>query len=107
VTAAIDALLIVMVLATWLGCAGFARLRGPLDRMHCVTFVAVTAGTALTLAAFLADGVSDRALKILVVTLLCLLSGAVNAHAIGRALLTRGTTEPGAVRDESETTEGG
>ena len=88
---AIEVLLALLVLAAWLGCAGFARLRAPLDRMHCVAFVNVTAGTALTIAAFVSDGVSDRALKVLLITGLSLLAGAAMSHATGRALLLRGS----------------
>jgi multicomponent Na+:H+ antiporter subunit G len=88
---AIEVLLALLVLAAWLGCAGFARLRAPLDRMHCVAFVNATAGTALTIAAFVSDGASDRALKVLLVTGISLLAGAAMSHATGRALLLRGS----------------
>lgn len=87
----LDGLLAVVVLAVWLGGAGFLRLRSPLDRMHCVAFVAATAGAALTAAAFVSDGVSDRALKILSFTVVSLLTGAATSHATGRALLLRGS----------------
>lgn len=87
----IDALLAIAVLAAWLGCAGFARLRAPLDRLHCVAFVNATAGAALTAAAFVADGPSIRAFKILLVAGISLLAGAALSHASGRALLLRGS----------------
>ena len=87
--AAIDALLAIVVLSSWLAAAGFARLREPLDRMHCVPFVYATAGTALTAAAFTADGVSIRALKTLLIVVLGLVSGAAMSHATGRALTLR------------------
>jgi multicomponent Na+:H+ antiporter subunit G len=94
---ATDILLAILVLAAWLGCAGFARLRTPLDRLHCAAFVNAVSGTALTIAAFVADGVSDRALKVLLITGLSLLAGAAMSHATGRALLLRGavTAEDG------------
>jgi multicomponent Na+:H+ antiporter subunit G len=85
----IAALLAVVVGATWLGCFGFARLRTPLDQIHCVAFVNVTAGTALTVAAFVADGPSVRAFKILLMTILSLVGGAALSHATGRALWIR------------------
>lgn len=96
----INGLLTVLVLSAWLGCVGFARLRTPLDRLHCVTFVNTTAGTALVLAAFLSDGLSVRACKILLVVAASLLTGAAMSHAVGHALLVRGsapeaTTEAG------------
>jgi multisubunit Na+/H+ antiporter MnhG subunit len=90
VTAGIIAVLLAVVVgATWLGCFGFARLRTPLDRLHCVAFVNFTAGTALTIAAFVADGPSTRAFKILLMTLLSLAGGAALSHATGRALWMR------------------
>lgn len=98
---AIDVLLVVTVLAAWLGCAGFARLRTPLDRMHCVAFVNATSGLALTIAAFVADGLSARALKILLIAGLGLLAGAAMSHAIGRSLLLRdGSPEASAATEE-------
>jgi multicomponent Na+:H+ antiporter subunit G len=85
----IDALLILAVLCIWLGCVGFARLRAPLDRLHCVAFVNVTASVSLAVAAFVADGVSSRSLKVLLIAVLVLLGGAAGAHVTGRALLQR------------------
>jgi multicomponent Na+:H+ antiporter subunit G len=90
-TLALDGLLAIMVLAAWLGCAGFARLRAPLDRIHCVAFVNATSGVALVLASFVSDGFSARAWKILLVIGASLLSGAASSHAVGRALLLRGS----------------
>ncbi|MDQ2802717.1 MAG: monovalent cation/H(+) antiporter subunit G [Pseudomonadota bacterium] len=87
----IDVLLAIVVLAAWLGCVGFARLRSALDRIHCVAFVNATSGAALTVAAFVADGLSVRALKILLIVGLSLLTGAAMSHATGRALLLRGS----------------
>lgn len=83
--AIIDALLAVAVCAIWLGCIGFARLRSPYARLHCVPFVAAAAGTPVVIASFLADGVSDRALKVLLLVLIVLLGGAALSHATGRA----------------------
>ena len=93
---AIDGLLALLVLAAWLGAAGFARLRTPLDRLHCATFVNAACGTALLLAALLADGLSDRVLKILLIVGASLLAGAATSHAIGRALLLRAAAGYGA-----------
>jgi multicomponent Na+:H+ antiporter subunit G len=96
---AVDALLAVLVLAAWLGCAGFARLRSPLDRLHCVTFVNAACGMALVAVAFVADGASDRAFKVLLLVAAALLSGAAVAHATGRALVLRGSAEAGEVEE--------
>jgi multicomponent Na+:H+ antiporter subunit G len=88
-TAVIDALLALGVLCVWLGCAGFVRLREPMDRLHCVAFVNVTASVTITVAAFVADGLSSRSLKILMIAMLVLLGSAAGAHVTGRALLQR------------------
>ena len=89
-TAGIIAVLLGLVVAgAWLGCLGFARLRTPLDRVHCVAFVNASAGAALTIAAFVADGPSTRAWKILMITVVSLCSGAALSHASGRALWFR------------------
>ena len=64
-----------------------------LDRMHCVTFLNATAGLAATVAAFVADGFSDRALKMLLITIVALVTGAALAHVTGRAVLIREAAE--------------
>ena len=89
----IDVLLAFAVLASWLACLGFARLPTVLDRMHCVTFLNATAGLALTIAFFVADGVSDRALKMLLLTVVALVTGSALAHVTGRAVLIREAAE--------------
>lgn len=86
---AIDALLAMAVLACWLGAAGFARLTTPLDRLHCVTFVNASSGILVLIAAFVADGASDRVAKILMLDAALLFTGAALAHATGRAFLLR------------------
>jgi multicomponent Na+:H+ antiporter subunit G len=89
----IEILLALAVLASWLACAGFARLPTALDRVHCVTFLNATAGLAVTIAAFVADGLSDRALKMLLLTIVSLVTGAALAHVTGRAVLLREAAE--------------
>ena len=92
--AIIGVFLAILVAAAWLGAVGFSRLRRPLDRMHCVAFVNVVAGTALVVAAFVADGPSTRAFKILLIALLSVGGGAAMSHATGRALWTREPDRP-------------
>lgn len=87
----ISVLLGVTVLLAWLGASGFARLRTPLDRLHCVAFVNAACGLPLIAAALVSDGLSDRAGKIILVVALNLLAGAAGAHAVGRALRVRGS----------------
>jgi multisubunit Na+/H+ antiporter MnhG subunit len=86
---ATDAFLCLFVAAAWLGAAGFLRLQAPLDRIHAATFVNAAAGAALTVAAFLADGSTDRAFKILFIVIINLFAGAAISHMIGRALTER------------------
>lgn len=83
--AAVAAMLALAITAIWLGCIGFARLRSPFARLHCVPFVAAAAGTPVVIAAFLADGFSDRTGKILLLLLIILIGGAALSHAAGRA----------------------
>ncbi len=85
----IDALLALALIDVWLGCLGFARLRSALDRLHCATFVNAGAGLAIVVAAFVADGFSDRALKILMLATIQLIVGAALGHATGRAVFLR------------------
>jgi len=82
-------LLFVMVAACWLGTIGFVRLPTPLDRVHCVTFVNAAAGAAVSLAAFAADGASDRAFKIALIVVVNLVAGAAVSHMTGRAVTQR------------------
>lgn len=86
---ATELFLLVMVAAAWLGSLGFVRLRTPLDRIHCVTFVNVVCGIALLAAALLSDGLSDRVLKILLIVGLNLVSGSAISHMTGRAIMLR------------------
>jgi len=89
VTVLVRAALALALLCAWLGAIAFARMRTDLDRMHVVTFVNFTAGGAMVLAVWLADGISARAWKCLLLWGVMLLSGALLAHASGRALLVR------------------
>lgn len=89
-TAVINGLLGLLVAVTWLGCLGFARLRSPLDRLHCAAFVNAAGGLLLAAVALAADGPSDRAFKVLLTVAVTLLAGSALSHAVGRALLYRG-----------------
>ena len=89
-TAVFDVLLAMLVAVTWLGCLGFARLRTPMDRLHCASFVNAAGGVLLAVIAIAADGASDRAFKVLLMVAVTLVAGAALSHALGRALLYRG-----------------
>ena len=81
----------IMVAAAWLAAAGFARLRAPLDRLHCVTFANAGCGLALLAASLAGDGFSNRTGNIVLVVALNLLGGAAGSYAVGRALRVRGS----------------
>lgn len=85
----IIALLALLVAASWIAAFGFARLNAALDRVHCVTFAAVASGGVLVVLAFVADGVSNRSLKIAALAIILLISGAALSHATGRAVVLR------------------
>lgn len=84
-----EALLALAVAAAWLGCAGFARLVWPLDRLHCVTFINPTSGALILAAAVLWGGAADDVLKTAVLMTALLVGGAAIAHATARAILQR------------------
>ncbi len=88
----INLLLGLMAVCVWIGCVGFARLSSPLDRLHCVTFVAASAGPLAAALAFVTDGASDRAWKVLLLVVLMLVNGAALTHATARTIAWRETT---------------
>ena len=77
------------VLSAWLGCFGAFRLRSALDRIHAVAFTNIAAGLFVAAAAFLADGVSSRSVKLACLVAFVAVTGAAVSHAGGRALLLR------------------
>jgi len=85
----VEALLALAVLMAWLGVAGFARLAWPLDRLHCVTFVNVTCGALILIAAVVSGGSADDVIKVVVLLGALLVGGAAVAHATARAILRR------------------
>ena len=85
----VDILLGLAVLSAWIGALGFARLTSALDRLHCVGFTTIAAGLPLVLAAFVADGPSTRAFKLLLLWLVALIAGAALNQAAARAIFTR------------------
>jgi multisubunit Na+/H+ antiporter MnhG subunit len=87
---AVKLLLVLAVASAWLAAWGLVRLHTPFDRLHCVTFAAIACGLPIAAAVFAADGASDTAFKVLLLVLVMLVSGAVLAHATGRAIGYRG-----------------
>ena len=85
----VDILLGLAVVVAWIGALGFARLRWSLDRLHVVTFVTIGCGLPILAAAFVADGPSTRAFKLLLLWLVALVAGASVNQAAGRAIFNR------------------
>lgn len=85
----VDILLAVGVACAWLGTAAFLRLRTPFEKLHAVAFVNVAGLGPIVIAAFAADGVSDRSLKCAFIYLATLAGGALLTHVTGRALNLR------------------
>ena len=88
-TIALDLCLALAVGAAWLGALGFLRLRSPLDRLHCTTFVLASSGPLLGFAAILDEGLTTRSIKLVVLVVALLCTGAATSHAVGRALYLR------------------
>ena len=86
---AVDGLLGLALVAAWIGAIGFARLESSMDRLHCASFTTLGAGLPVVIAAFVADGPSQRAFKILLLFVIALVAGASVNQAIARAIFTR------------------
>lgn len=77
------------VLSAWLGCFGAIRMPSALDRIHAVAFTNIAAGLFVAAAAFLADGLSTRSVKLACLVAFVAVTGAAVSHAAGRALMLR------------------
>lgn len=88
--AATGVFLILAVLSAWIACWGFLRCGTALARLHWVAFVNAVTGTAVTVAVWLHDGVSDRSLKTLALFAALIVAGSATTHAAGRAIFLRG-----------------
>ncbi|HZU91844.1 MAG TPA: monovalent cation/H(+) antiporter subunit G [Stellaceae bacterium] len=84
-----DGLLLVGVVAGWLGAAGLVRLATPYQRIHCVAFVTVVGGFCFCAAVFVTHPLSPLGWKALLILVTLLCAGAVVGHATGRALFVR------------------
>jgi multisubunit Na+/H+ antiporter MnhG subunit len=88
-TVAIDTFLVLAVLSAWVACWGFLHCRTALARLHWVAFANAVTGTAVTVAVWVQDGASDRALKTLAIYAALVVAGSATTHAAGRAIFTR------------------
>ena len=85
----VDVLLAIAVLSAWIAAIGFARLSSALDRLHCIAFATIGCALPIVLAAFVADGPSIRAFKLLLLFTVALVAGAAVNQALGRAIFMR------------------
>jgi multisubunit Na+/H+ antiporter MnhG subunit len=88
-TAAIDVLLTFAALSAWLACWGFMRFATALARLHWVAFVNGATGAAVTLCVWLQDGLSERAMKTLAISVILFVAGSATTHAAARAVFLR------------------
>ena len=86
---AVEALLAMFIVTTWIAAGGFARLAWPLDRLHCVTFMNVTCGALILAAAGLWGGSAADVIKVALLLGALLVGGAAVAHATARAITRR------------------
>ena len=84
------ALLAIAVLSTLLATIAFARMTTSLERLHPGGFVAGVSGGAIVGAGFATVGGPGSSIKLLLLVIVLVLSGALANHAIGRALHLRG-----------------
>jgi monovalent cation/proton antiporter MnhG/PhaG subunit len=84
-----DGLLLVGVIASWLGAVGLFRLETPYQRIHCVAFVTLVGGFCFCAAVFITHPLSPLGWKALLILITLLCAGAVVGHATGRALFIR------------------
>ncbi|HEX3881037.1 MAG TPA: monovalent cation/H(+) antiporter subunit G [Stellaceae bacterium] len=87
--AATGVFLALAVLSAWIASWGFLRSGTVLAKLHWVAFVNAVTGGAVTLAVWLQDGVSDRALKTLAIYAALVVAGSATTHAAARAIVLR------------------
>lgn len=90
---AVTVLLSLAVAAVWLASLAFLRLKTPMDRLHCASFVTLTAGAFVLAAVAAQDGLSPRTFKTLFLLVAAACVSAASAHAVGRALQLRDAEE--------------
>lgn len=83
---ALDSLLGLVVLASLIGAVALVRLETPFEKLHTGSFIGAAGGIALMAAGFVADGVTDRSLKLVLIVVVLLIAGAAANHATARAL---------------------
>jgi hypothetical protein len=85
----LDALLSLCVAAAWAASWGVLSKRGAPDTRHYPGFIAAASGSALVLAGLVAEGLTARVGKLVLLDGLVLISGLVLSHALARSALRR------------------
>ena len=89
-TILVGVLLSIGIVCALVAAVAFLRLATPLEKLHAGGFLAVASGAAIVLAGIATDGLTGRALKLVLIFVALLFTGAVSNHAVARALHIRG-----------------
>jgi monovalent cation/proton antiporter MnhG/PhaG subunit len=92
-TIAIDVLLALGVLITFLSVLGMWRMRDPYQRMHFISVPAALSPAFFTIAIFLQDGLKPEGFKALVTTFVLIGMNTAVTHAAARAFRIAETEE--------------
>jgi monovalent cation/proton antiporter MnhG/PhaG subunit len=82
-------LLVLLVLACWLGVIGMWRMREPMQALHYLSLPASIGGVFLVIAVFLKEGNSQISWKTLLIAAILFAINSVGAHATARAFRAR------------------
>ncbi len=82
-------LLGIVVVSCWLGVLGMWRMKEPMQALHYLSMPAAMGSIILTVAVFLETGNSQAAWKMMMITLILLISNSIVTHATARAFRAR------------------
>jgi monovalent cation/proton antiporter MnhG/PhaG subunit len=82
-------LLVLLVLACWLGVLGMWRMREPMQALHYLSLPASLGGMFLVIAVFLEEGSSQISWKTLLIAAILFTINSVGTHATARAFRAR------------------
>ncbi|MGB8479591.1 MAG: monovalent cation/H(+) antiporter subunit G [Acidobacteriaceae bacterium] len=84
-----NCLLVLVVLACWVGAIGMWRMREPMQALHYLSLPATLDVFALAVAVFLADGANQAFWKTLLIACVLFATNSVVAHATARSFQAR------------------
>lgn len=85
----VDALLAVAVAVGWCGAAAFLLLPTAYDRLHAAGYVSMASGFFIALAVIASHPLSALAVKMVIIYVSLIATGAILNHSIGRAMRLR------------------